>query len=298
MEWLNYHHLRYFWSVAREGSLAAAAKKLNVSPPSISAQIRDLEEMLDVRLFRRDGRANVLTDEGQLMLRYADEIFLLGRDMVSALRQRPTEQAFRLQVGVCDSLPKLVAYAILEPAILLPSVQLVCREGKLHEMLAQLALHRLDIVLADEPASSGANLRAFNHALGESPVIFCAEAGLAKKLKRGFPRSLDGAPALLPADQMPLRRAVENWFRTKRVVPRVRAEFEDLALMKVMASHGAGFVPLPEAALSEASTRYGLVPIGAAENCRQQFYAITAERKITHPTISLLTSQARKLVFG
>ncbi|MFT3784449.1 MAG: LysR family transcriptional regulator [Nibricoccus sp.] len=297
MEWLNYHHLRYFWCVAREGSLLAAAKKLNVSPPSISAQIRGLEEMLDVKLFRRDGRANVLTDAGQLILRYADEIFLLGRDMVSALKQRPTVQAYRLQVGVCDSLPKLVAQAILEPAILLPSVQLVCREGKLDELLVQLALHRLDIVLADEPAGSSAKARVFNHLLGESRVIFCAEPQLAKKLKRGFPGSLDGAPALLPADQMPLRRLVENWFRSKQVVPKLRAECEDLALLKVMASRRGGFVALPEAVKEEAQLRYGLVPIGVAQNCHEQFYAITAERKITHPTISLLTSQAQKLVF-
>ena len=151
VEWLNYHHLRYFWAVAHEKSLAQAAEKLHVSAPSISAQIRELEEALDVKLFRRSGRTNVLTDAGQMMLRYADEIFLLGRDMMSALKQRPTTQAYRLHVGVTDSLPKLVAYAILEPAMLLPSVQLVCREGKLDEMLAQLALHRLDIVLADEP---------------------------------------------------------------------------------------------------------------------------------------------------
>lgn len=297
MEWLNYHHLRYFWAVAHEGSLQKAAQKLNVSPPSISAQIRELEEVLDVKLFRRVGRANALTEAGQMMLRYADEIFLLGRDMLSALKQRPTLQAYRLQVGVADSLPKLVAHAVLEPAILLPSVQLVCREGKLGEMLAQLSLHRLDIVLADEPAGSGAQLRAFNHLLGESRVIFCAEARLARKLKRGFPGSLNKMPALLPAENTPLRRTVENWFRANHVVPQVRAEFEDLALMKVMASHGGGFVPVPQAMQEEARVRYGLLPVGLADNCHLQFYAITAERKITHPTVSLLTSQARKLVF-
>jgi LysR family transcriptional activator of nhaA len=298
MEWLNYHHLRYFWSVAHEGSLIKAAQKLNVSPPSISAQIRELESALDVKLFRRSGRSNTLTDAGQLILRYADEIFLLGRDMTSALKQRPTAQAYRLHVGVTDSLPKLVAYAILEPAILMPTVQLVCREGKLDEMLAQLAIHRLDIVLADEPAGSGAKLKAFNHLLGESAISFCAAPALAKKLKRNFPHSLNGAPALLPVDGMPLRREVENWFRSCGVTPQVRAECDDLALMKVMASRECGFVPVPEAVQDEAVRRYGLRVIGRARTGRLPFFAITAERKITHPTISLLTNQARKLVFG
>ncbi len=298
MEWLNYHHLRYFWTVAKEGGLQQAADKLHVSPPSISAQIRELEETLDVKLFRRSGRRNVLTDAGQIALRHADEIFGLGNDLVSSLKQRPTERALKLHVGVADSLPKLVTYEILKPALELSAVHLVCREGKIDELLAQLGTHRLDIVLADEPASSSVKFRAFNHRLGESAVTFCAAPSLAARLRRGFPKSLDDVPALLPIENSPLRRALEAWFRARKVTPRVVAEFEDLALMKVMAAQEQGVVPVPSVVVQEAIDRYGLREIGAAENCREEFYAITAERKITHPVVSILTGYARRLVFG
>ncbi len=298
MDWLNYHHLRYFWTVAKEGGLQRAADKLHVSPPSISAQIRELEEALDVKLFRRSGRRNVLTEAGQMALRHAEEIFGLGNDLVSSLKQRPTTRALKLHVGVADSLPKLVTYEILKPAFELPGVRLVCREGKTEELLAQLGLHRLDIVLADEPASSSVPFRAFNHRLGESPVAFCAAPSLARRLRRDFPRSLDGAPALLPVENTPLRRALETWFRARRVAPRVIGEFEDLALMTVLAAEEQGFVPVPSVVLRESSERYGLREIGAAENCREEFYAITAERKISPPAVTLLTDHARRLVFG
>jgi len=298
MDWLNYHHLRYFWTVAKEGGLQQAADKLHVSPPSISAQIRELEETLDVKLFRRSGRRNVLTDAGQIALRHADEIFGLGNDLVSSLKQRPTERALKLHVGVADSLPKLVTYEILKPALELSAVHLVCREGKIDELLAQLGTHRLDIVLADEPASSSVKFRAFNHRLGESAVTFCAAPSLAARLRRGFPKSLDDVPALLPIENSPLRRALESWFRARKVTPRVVAEFEDLALMKVMAAQEQGVVPVPSVVVQEAVERYGLREIGAAENCREEFYAITAERKITHPVVSILTGHARRLVFG
>jgi LysR family transcriptional activator of nhaA len=298
MDWLNFHHLRYFWTVAKEGGLQQAADKLHVSPPSISAQIRELEEALDVKLFRRTGRRNVLTDAGQIALRHADEIFGLGNDLVSSLKQRPTERALKLHVGVADSLPKLVTYEILKPALELPGVHLVCREGKTEDLLAQLGAHRLDIVLADEPASSSVKFRAFNHRLGESAVTFCAAPSLASRLRRGFPKSLNDAPALLPVEHTPLRRALEAWFRARKITPRVVAEFEDFALMKVMAAQEQGVVPILSVVLREAIDRYGLREIGAAENCRVEIFAITAERKITHPVVSLLTGHARRLVFG
>ena len=298
MEWLNYHHLRYFWTVAKEGGLQPAATKLHVSPPSISAQIREPEEALDVKLFRRNGRRNVLTDAGQIALRHAEEIFGLGNDLVSALKQRPTERALKLHVGVADSLPKLVTYEILRPALALPAVHLVCREGKIDDLLAQLGAHRLDIVLADEPASSSVKFRAFNHRLGVSGVSLCAAPALATRLRRNFPPSLHAAPALLPVEHTPLRRALESWFRARKVAPRVVAEFEDLALMKVMAAQEQGFVPVPSVVLREAVDRYGLREIGAAENCRVEIFAITAERKITHPVVTILTDHARRLVLG
>jgi LysR family transcriptional activator of nhaA len=298
MDWLNYHHLRYFWTVAHEGGLQKAAERLHVSPPSISAQIHELESVLEVKLFRRSGRRNVLTEAGQIALRHADEIFSLGRDLVSALHQRPTVRALRLYVGVADSLPKLVTHAILRPALSLPTVHTICREGKIEDLLAQLGAHRLDIVLADEPASSSVKYRANNQLLGESGVTFCATRALAAKLRRGFPQSLHEASAVLPAENTPLRRALEGWFRAHKITPRVVAECEDMALMKVMAAQEPAFVPIPTVVLREAKERYSLATIGTAKNCRDQFFAITAERKITHPVVALLTDNARNLVFG
>ena len=276
MEWLNYHHLRYFYVVAKEGSLAAAAAKLHVSQPSISEQIRELEEALGEKLFRREGRANKLTDAGQVVFGYAEEIFTLGREMVSAVQQRPGARALRFYVGVVDSVPKLVTNEILSPVFAMPqAVHVICREGKLEDLLAQLAAHRLDIVLSDEPASSSTNFKTFSHLLGETGTTFCAEKRLAAKLRRGFPRSLHAAPALLPAENTTLRRALEIWFRAQHIQPRIVAEFEDLALMKVMAAEGRGFIAVPTVALKDAVAHYAFQPIGEAAQCRVHFHAMT-----------------------
>jgi LysR family transcriptional activator of nhaA len=297
VEWLNYHHLRYFWTVAKEGSLKQAAEKLRVSQPSISAQLRELEEALGEKLFRRSGRSKVLTDAGQVAFRYADEIFTLGRELVNAVKQRPGAQALRLYVGVADSFPKLVTNEILKPVFTMPqAVHVICREGKLEDLLVQLAAHRLDIVLADEPAASSTNVRTFNHPLGDSSTSFCALGKLALALKKGFPKSLDQAPALLPADNTSLRRAVEAWFREIGVEPRVVAEFEDLALMKVMAAEGRGFIALPSVVADEAVRRYGFRVLGVSDACRVHFHAITAERRILHPAVVVLTEYARQHV--
>jgi LysR family transcriptional activator of nhaA len=298
MEWLNYHHLLYFWSVAREGSLVAAATSLRVSPPSISAQIKALEESLGVKLFRKSGRRNILTEEGHIAFQQAEEIFNRGKDLVSTLRQRPTERPACLNVGVVDSLPKLVTAAVLKPVFALSSVKLVCREGKIDDLLAGLGAHRLDMVLADEPASSSLNYRAFNHRLGVSEICLCAKASLAARLKRAYPKRLDGAPFLLPVENTPLRRNLEQWFRARGIQPRVVAEIEDLALMKVLASREDSVVPVHEVVLRDAVEGYGLRRLGPVGGCRDEFFAITAERRITHPVIELLTTNARKLVFA
>jgi LysR family transcriptional activator of nhaA len=272
---------------------------LNVSQPSISAQLRELEEALGEKLFRRVGRSKVLTDAGQVAFRHADEIFSLGRELVSAVKQRPTARAVRLYVGVADSFPKLVTYEILKPVLArAETVHVVCREGKLEDLLAQLASHRLDIVLANEPAPSTAKIRAFNHRLAESSVTFCAAPKLAARLRRGFPQSLHDAPALLPAEATALRRSLENWFRELQIRPRVVAEIEDAALMTVIAANAGGFVPIPTLVVKEAMGRYGLRIVGATDRCRDQFYAITAERRITHPLVSLITENAQKLTFA
>jgi LysR family transcriptional regulator, transcriptional activator of nhaA len=294
MEWLNYHHLRYFYVAAREGSLARAAEKLRVSQPSISEQIRELEGALGEKLFRREGRNNVLTDAGQIVFRYAEEIFALGRELLNAVKQRPGAKTVRFYVGIADSFPKLVANEILKPVFAMPqAVHVICREGKLADLLAQLAAHRLDIVLADEPASSSTNFKTFNHPLRETSTTICAEKKLAAQLARGFPKSLHDAPALLPAENTTLRRALEGWFRELHIAPLVVAEFDDLALMNVMATEGRGFIAMPTIAVRDAVNHYGFRVVGEVRTCRVQFHAITAERRIAHPAVQLIAKTAQ-----
>ena len=295
MEWLNYHHLLYFWTVAKEGSLRAASEKLRVSQPSISAQLQALEGSLGQPLFRPSGRGKVLTDAGQMVFGYAEEIFTLGGELLSAVKNRPTTRARRLNVGLADSFPKLVAHDILKPLFASQEpMHIVCREGKIGDLLAQLALHRLDVVLADEPASSSHNLRAFNHLLAKSALTFCAAPELGGTLRRNFPRSLHGAPALMPSENTPIRRAVEKWFRQQRIEPRVIGEFDDAALMSVVASEGAGFIAVPTAVADDATARYGFQQLGTAARAQVEFYAITAERRLAHPGVVKIAEEGPK----
>src|ERR1041385_4343003 len=232
MEFLNYHHLRYFWMVARKGGVRRAAEALHVSQPSVSAQLRLLEESLGQKLFRRSGRNLVLTDAGQLALNYADEIFSAGRELMNAIKQRPGKHPVRLHIGLTDAFPKLIAFEILRAAFRSDeAIHVVCREGEIGLLVNQLQAHRLYIVLAEEPASSTLKAKTFNHGLGRSGITFCAVPALAAKLRRNFPRSLDGAPALLPTTNMGMRAALEAWFDTNDIRPRVVGEFEDSALM-------------------------------------------------------------------
>ena len=294
MEWLNYHHLRYFWVVAKEGSLKKAAEKLHVSQPSISEQVKELEAAVGEPLFRRSGRSNVLTDAGQIVLRYAEEIFGLGAELMRAVKQRPGLQSLRFYVGVADAIPKLVVNDMLKPALSMPqTVHVICREGKMEDLVAQLAAHRLDLVLADEPASSSLKFRTFTHLLGESGICFCAAPRLAARLRKGFPRSLHDAPALLPTESTAMRRCLERWFQERQIRPRVVAEFDDAALMKVLAVDGRGFAPIPTVVADEAIGRYQLKKIGSTQECKEQFYAITAERRIVHPAAVAITQNAK-----
>jgi LysR family transcriptional activator of nhaA len=294
METLNYHHLRYFWTVAKEGGLTKAAGKLHVSQPTISAQIQALEGVLGQKLFRRVGRHLVLTEAGQQVLGYAEEIFVIGADLLNAMRQRPTtSRPLRVNLGVADALPKMVVYRILEPIFRLPQpVQVSCSETSVSNMLLELAAFRLDVVLSDEPASSGVSPSVFNHFLGESGVTFCAIPSLAGKLRKGFPKSLDGAPALLPMSNSGLRRSLEKWFQSAGVRPRLVGEFQDPAFVSVLALHGLGFMPVPSVVAAEVVKRFGFRTIGRTEECKQQFYAITAERKLAHPAVLAITSNA------
>lgn len=289
---LNYHHLRYFREVAREGSLKKASEKQHVSQSTMSAQIQALEAALEQKLFRRSGRGLVLTEAGQHVLGYAEEIFTLGQELFEGVQQQLRTRPLRIQIGIADSLPKLVAYQIIKPVFNLPEpVHAVCREGKCPDLLGQLTASRLDVVLADEPAPS--SVTAFNHLLGECGISFCAVPALARKLRKSFPRSLEGAPALLPTANNALRRSLEKWFHSQCIRPRLVAEFEDAALTNMAAVDGLGFVPVPRVVANEAMTRYGFRLIGHAEECREQFYAISAERRLAHPAVVAITSQAQ-----
>jgi LysR family transcriptional activator of nhaA len=294
MEYLNYHHLRYFWTVARKGSVRKAAEAMHVSQPSISAQLHSLEEALGEKLFQRSGRNLVLTETGHLALSYADEIFSAGRELMNAVKQRPTSRALRFTVGMTDALSKMIAFEALKPAFHFSHpTHIICRQAELGPLVHQLQSHRLDLVLADEPASSSLKSRVHNHRLARSGMTFCAAPGLATKLRRNFPQSLDGAPALLPSENMGTRIALETWFSEQGVRPRVVAEFEDATLMMVAASFGAlGFTTTPTIVSDSALRHYGLKVIAKVEECGSDVYAITAERRVKHPVAAAVTEHA------
>ena len=292
---LNYHHLRYFWTVATEGSLRRASEKLKISQPSMCTQIKLLEASLGEALFKPSGRSLILTEFGQIIQGYADEIFALGGEVLRATKQMPGIRSLRLHVGIVDSFPKLMTYEILRPVLEhQPPVKLTCHEGKLADLVSQLNTHRIDVVLSDEPASPGGTGKVFNHLLDSSEISFCAMPALARKLKGRFPKNLDGAPALLPTQNCNLRRDLEKWFRSVGVEPLVVAEFEDAALTKIVATSGQGFIAIPTLVASEAFERYGFVPLGRTKDVKTQFHAITAERRFTHPAIIAITERLRR----
>ena len=299
MEWLNYHHLRYFWTVARKGGVRKAAEELHVSQPSISAQLRLLEESLGQKLFRRSGRNLVLTETGQLVLNYADEIFSAGRELMNAVKKRPGKHPVRVNIGLTDAFPKLIAFQILRAAFRSEAaVHMICREAEIGPLVSHLQAHRLDIVLADEPASSALKAKTFNHRLGRSGITFCAVPSLAAKLRRNFPQSLDGAPALLPTQNMGMRAALETWFDSKTIRPRLVGEFEDSALMEVCSTGGRGFTAVHTVVDRAALKHFGLRVIARVDECGTDFYAITAERRVKHPAAVAITEHAYSSVFA
>jgi len=297
MEWLNYHHLFYFWVAAREGSITRAATELRLAQPTVSAQIKMLEDALGERLFHREGRRLVLTDVGQLARRYADEIFTLGREFRDAVRGRPTGRPLRFAVGLANAVPKLVGYRLLKPA-LGPGVQLVCVEDTRERLFAELALHNLDLVLSDLPLDPSAQIRAFNHVLGECDVGIFASPRLAKRLRRGFPRSLDGAPFMLPREHGPLRRGLERWFETVEVRPVIVGEVDDSALIKVLGQGGVGLFAAPSVIHREICRQYDVVRVGRVPSVLERFYAISAERRLKHPAVIAITESARRELFS
>jgi LysR family transcriptional activator of nhaA len=298
VEWLNYHHLLYFWTVVREGSVSRAAEKLRLAQPTISAQIRQLEDALGERLFDRQGRTLVPTDVGRLVFRYADEIFGIGRELMETLRGRPAGRPMHLTVGVANAVPKLIVYRLLRPASRGPhAFHLVCRENNAEQLVAELATHALDVVIADAPAPPHVRVKAFSHLLGESDTAFFAPAALAARLRRRFPDSLRDAPVVLPTGNTALRRGLDEWFEQLKLRPNVTGEFEDSALMKVFGQGGEAAFPAPAAIEEDICRFYGVRLIGRTNAVRERYYAISVERRLKHPGVIAITSAAREEVF-
>ena len=299
MRWMNYHHLLYFWTVAREGTIARACEKLLVSQPTISGQLKALEQAVGRPLFDRSRRTLALTDMGQTVFRYADEIFTLGRELEDVVRDRPVDRPLRLNVGATDALAKPIVRRLLEPAFALAQpVHVVCQEGKPEPLLAQLALHEFDVVLADVPAMPGVRVKVYNHQLGECGVSFFAAAPLAAKLRKRFPASLDGAPMLLPMPNANLRRSLDQWFDERGIRPEIRGEFDDTALVKEFGQSAAGVFAAPSVIEREVVRQYKVRLVGRTDEIRERFYAISVERKVKHPAVAAICQSAREKLFG
>ena len=294
MEWLNYHHLLYFWTVARLGGVARAGDELRLTQATVSAQLKSLEQALGEKLFRKSGRHLTLTETGKLVFRYADEIFSLGQEMMGTLKGRPEGRLARLTVGVADVMPKLVAYQLIEPALQLKdSYRIVCREGTNEELLPALAMHDIDLVLTDAPIEPAINVKAFHHVLGECDVLLFASAKLAAKYRHEFPRSLDGAPFLLPTRNTTSRRSLDQWFDHENIRPKIIAEFEDNALLMVFGQHGIGIFVAPSVIKNEVERKYNVKVIGQVGNVRERFFAVSLDRKLRHPAVVAISDAAR-----
>lgn len=299
MEWLNYHHLLYFWTVVREGGVSRAAEKLRLAQPTISAQVKALEDAFGQRLFDRQGRRLVLTDAGRLVYRYADEIFGIGRELLETMKGRAPGRPVEFAVGVANSVSKLIVRRLLEPALAADAaVRLTCREDGTNALLAELATHDLDVVIADVPAPPHVRVKVFSHLLGESDVTFFAAAPLAARLRRRFPQSLDGAPMLLPSTGSALRRSLDQWMDDGNLHPHIVGEFDDSALMKAFAQGGAGVFPAPSVIASEVVRQYRVQAVGQATGVRERYYAISVERRLKHPAVLALTKAARHDFLG
>ena len=298
MRHLNYSHLHYFWAVAREGTIVNASEALHITPQTISGQIKLLEESIGQRLFTRVGRRLVLTEMGNTVFNYADEIFSIGAELANVVRGAPGSGPLVFDVGVVSSMPKLVAERIIAPAFDVDDrLRVRCREGDLDTLLGDLATHKLDIVLSDQSMPSGLSLRAYNHPLGESEMSFFARRRDARQYKSRFPGSLNGAPVLLPLPNSPLRRQFDEWLEAQDVLPRVVGEFDDSALMKAFGEAGAGVFPSPSAIEEEICNMYGCRVIGRAPDIKERFYAISPERRLKHPAVIKITEVARNRLF-
>lgn len=298
MEWLNYHHLLYFWTVVRAGSINKAASELRVSPPAISTQLRVLESQLGEKLLVRSGRRLVLTEVGRTVFGYAEDIFSLGRELMDVVKNRPIGRPLRLDVGVVDAVPKTIAQLLLEPATQLREpIRIVCREATSSQLLARLATHELDVVLSDAPIDPNLSIRGYSHLLGQCGVLFVVAAKVAGRFRRKFPECLDAAPCFLPTDNTALRRSLDYWFESHAVHPNILGEFEDYALLRAFGETGAGVYPVPSVFENQMQKMKGVRIIGRTDKVRMQFYAISAERKLQHPAVVAISEAARNKIF-
>jgi LysR family transcriptional activator of nhaA len=295
---LNYQHLLYFWTVVRTGSLTKACEELHLSAPTVSTQLRAFEERIGEKLLMKSGRTLAPTDVGRLVYGYAEEIFGLGTDLLNALAQRPTRRPLRLVVGIDDVVPKEVAHRLVTAALSLErTVRLVCREGTLEQLLDALEVHEVDVILSDSPVTPSLHLGAHNHHLGSCDVSWMSARPLARRLRDGFPKSLQGAPILLPTPDTAIRRALDQWIDRNNVRPHIVGEFEDYAMLREFAREGRGVAPVPDVLLDQFRKESGLEVLGPARKVRAEFYAVSMERKIKHPGVLAICESTQK-VFG
>lgn len=299
MRHLNYNHLLYFWTVAREGSIAKATSVLHLTPQTISGQLKLLDEAVGEPLFMRAGRGLTLTETGHLVYQYAEEIFTLGGELTSRIKTGSVIVPATITVGVVNAIPKLIANRILQPVLDSEDpIRLECREGNLESLLSELAVHKLDLILSDHGIPAGLNVRAFSHSLGESRIVICGRPKLVRRYKNGFPESLQNAPFLLPTRENPIRRGLEDWFDQTGIAPSVVAEFEDSALMKAFGAEGIGLFPVPAAIAVEVEKMYMVKLIGTEIPVAETYFAISPERKLSHPAVKRIIDNARISVFG
>ena len=299
MSHLNFKHLKYFWTVAKAGSIAAASKRLHLTPQSISGQLTELTAQLGVELFRRAGRGLELTEMGRRIFSYADEIFALGNELLEVALDQTRQKSLPFRVGIAGSVPKSVAYRVVEPALSLDQpVRLICREGDLTLLLADMAVHRLDLVIADRPMPAKLNVRGYSHWLGESDLTVFAAPMVARALNGPFPAALDQAPFLLPGEDCAARPKLMQWLEKRRLYPRIVGEFDDGALLKAFGQAGAGLFVAPTVIADYVTRQYAVESIGRIEAVTEQFYAITTERRLLHPAIAAIVQATQDELFG
>lgn len=295
---LNYKHLHYFWSVANEGSIVKAGEKLHITPQTISGQLSLLEQSIGNALFEKDGRGLKMTETGRLVKRYADEIFDLGRELNDVLRGSPAIGPAEFIVSAASALPKTIVQKIIQPGLKIDQdISLTSREGPVEDILADLAIHKVDMVLSDIPLTGALSIKAFNHKLGESGLTFFAATHLAKQYIDNFPQSLNLAPMLMPTPQYAIRQQVDNWLSERQIYPIVRGQFDDSALMKSFGQSGLGIFFMPSIIADEVCKNFDVEIIGQLDEITQKFYAISAERKVRHPAVAAICDNARHNLF-